>query len=141
MPFFSEGLSSTLYAFYAYMSHDEPDPGAHHLLIYDVIQTNVGNAYNQFTGIFTVPQDGVYSFTWSTRVACHNAHTTELVVNTKVLGSTYVYCGYNTVTGHVITTASKGQAVYVRTHETAGGAGAIKSDQFGRSAFSGFLIH
>lgn len=122
------------------MSHDEPEPGGHHIFVYDVAETNVGHAYNNFTGIFTIPQDGLYSFTWSTRVECSKAHTTELVLNMKILGSTYAYCGWNTVTGHVVTRASQGDAVFVRTHGTSPGQGAVKSDEFGRSAFSGFLI-
>ncbi|XP_052098105.1 complement C1q-like protein 4 [Mytilus californianus] len=135
-----DGPSNGQYAFYAFMSRDEPEPGGHHLLVYDNVVTNVGNAFNNFTGIFTVPRSGIYSFTWSTRVACHKAHTTELVINTRILGSTYVYCGYNTVTGHVVTSASQGEAIFVRTHLTSPGQGAIKSDEFGRSAFSGFMI-
>ena len=31
-------------------------------IIFDKIETNVGNAYNEANGIFTVPLDGVYHF-------------------------------------------------------------------------------
>ncbi|XP_076102587.1 complement C1q-like protein 3 [Mytilus galloprovincialis] len=133
------GASSSHYAFYAYLSHDLPEPGGNRHLIYDTVKTNIGNAYNNITGTFTVPRNGIYSFTWSTRVQCSKAHTTELVLNTRVLGSTYIWCGYNTVTGHVVTYASQGEAVFVRTHSSPG-KGAIKSNNSGRSAFSGFLI-
>ena len=33
-------------AFYAYMSHDLAAPSAGHVLVFDVIKTNVGSAYN-----------------------------------------------------------------------------------------------
>ncbi|XP_062607178.1 complement C1q-like protein 3 [Saccostrea cucullata] len=126
--------------FYAYMSSDEPDPRGHHTLVYDVTQTNYGNGYNKDTGVFTAPMGGLYSFTWSTRVECHLAHTTDLVINAKIMGSTYAYCGFNTVTGHVVAAVNQGDVVFMRTHSTSPGQGAIKSNEFGRSAFSGFLI-
>lgn len=120
------------------MSTDEPDHRGHHTLVYDIIQTNLGQGYNKNTGVFTVPKAGLYSLTRSTRVGCHLAHTTELVINDRILGSTYAYCGYNTVTGHVVATVSQGDVIFVRTHSTSPGQGAINSNEFGRSAFSGF---
>ncbi|XP_061179021.1 complement C1q-like protein 3 [Saccostrea echinata] len=135
-----QGLVIEGIGFYAYMSRDEPDPRGHHTLVYDVTQTNLGNGYNKDTGVFIVPRDGLYSFTWSTRVECHLAHTTDLVINAKIMGSTYAFCGYNTVTGHVVAAVAQGDVVFVRTHSTSPGQGAIKSNEFGRSAFSGFLI-
>ena len=139
--FFKAKLPVDGIGFYAYMSTDEPDPRGHHTLVYDIIQTNLGQGYNKNTGVFTVPKTGLYSFSWSTRVECHLAHTTELVINDRILGSTYAYCGYNTVTGHVVATVFQGDVIFVRTHSTSPGQGAIKSNEFGRSAFSGFLIH
>lgn len=126
--------------FYAYMSMDEPDPRGHHTLVYDVTLTNLGNGYNRNTGVFTAPRDGLYSFTWSTRVQCSLAHTTDLIINERIMGSTYAYCGYNTVTGHVVAIVNQGDVIFVRTHSTSPGQGAIKSNEFGQSAFSGFLI-
>ena len=139
--FFKAELPVDGIGFYAYMSTDDPDPRGHHTLVYDIIQTNLGQGYNKNTGVFTVPKAGLYSLTWSTRVECHLAHTTELVINDRILGSTYAYCGYNTVTGHVVATVFQGDVIFVRTHSTSPGQGAIKSNEFGRSAFSGFLIH
>ncbi|XP_071167440.1 complement C1q tumor necrosis factor-related protein 3-like [Mytilus edulis] len=133
------GASRSQYAFYAYLSNDLPEPGGNRHLAYDTVKTNIGHAYNELTGTFTVPRTGIYSFTWSTRVQCSKEHTTELVVNTKVLGSTFIWCGWNTVTGHVVTYVSQGETVFVRTHSSPG-KGAIMSNDFGRSAFSGFLI-
>lgn len=106
-------------------------------MVYDKMRTNFENGYNTHTGIFTAPRAGLYSFTWVTRVACNNAYTSELRVNNEVVGSTYAYCGYNTVTGNVVVKVNKGDSVFVRTLS---GKGNIKSNQNGRSSFSGFLI-
>ena len=34
----------------------------HQPIVFDKIETNIGNAYSQFTGVFTAPLDGVYQF-------------------------------------------------------------------------------
>ncbi|CAC5369067.1 unnamed protein product [Mytilus coruscus] len=46
-------------AFYAYMSHNDASPGKGHTLKFDVIKTNINGGYHPFSGIFTVPADGV----------------------------------------------------------------------------------
>ncbi|XP_061179020.1 uncharacterized protein LOC133187616 [Saccostrea echinata] len=128
------------YGFYAYVSSDLTNPGGQHTIVYDDIKTNFDNAYNQYTGIFTVPKDGLYSFTWVTRVQCSEAYTSELIVNKDVLGSTYAYCGWNTVTGNAIVKVTKGDAVFIRTRPGVG-KGMIRSNEYGRTSFSGFMIN
>ncbi|XP_061178917.1 uncharacterized protein LOC133187529 [Saccostrea echinata] len=128
------------YGFYAYVSSDLTNPGGQHTIVYDIIKTNFDNAYNQYTGIFTAPKDGLYSFTWVTRVECGEAYTSELIVNKDVLGSTYAYCGWNTVTGNAIVKVTKGDAVFIRTRPGVG-KGMIRSNEYGRTSFSGFIIN
>ena len=52
-------------AFYAYLSHSEPNPSLNHALIFDSVKTNVGGGYNEYSGMFTAPSSGVYVFTWA----------------------------------------------------------------------------
>ncbi|XP_062607189.1 uncharacterized protein LOC134268979 [Saccostrea cucullata] len=126
--------------FYAYLSNDLANPGGQHTIAYDVIKTNFDNAYNQYTGIFTASKEGLYSFTWVTRVECGEAYTSELIVNKDVVGSTFAYCGWNTVTGNAIVKVTKGDAVFVRTRPGVG-KGKIRSNEYGRTSFSGFIIN
>ena len=131
-------------AFYAIMSHDEPDPGKHHTIVFDTIQTNVGNGYNNYSGIFTVPVSGVYSFSWSIANICQSEVFTVLVVNNEEVGAiatdTGPACDHGIATGQAVLSLQIGQIVFVRTHSTNAVVGAIVSRDFNRSTFSGFLL-
>nr|XP_034333883.1 uncharacterized protein LOC109619634 [Crassostrea gigas] len=52
-------------AFYAYMTTRLHTPSTEHVLVFDVVKTNIGNAYHPSTGVFMVPESGVYVFTWT----------------------------------------------------------------------------
>lgn len=119
--------------FYAYVSNDLAQPGGGHTIVYDVVMTNFKNGFNKHTGIFTVLVEGLYSLTWVTRVYCSKSYTTELHVNKSIAGSTFVYCGADTVTGNAVVQLRKGDVVFVRT------GGEIRSNKYGRTSFSGFL--
>lgn len=114
------------------------NPGGGHTIVFDVEMTNFKNGYNKHTGVFTVPVDGLYSLTWVTRVECSKSYTSQLHVNKRIVGSTFAYCGYNTVTGNAIVNLRKGDAVFVHT---LAGSGQIRSNEFGRTSFSGFLVN
>lgn len=38
-------------------------------LIFDTVETNIGNGYSKTTGIFTAPASGLYAFTWTVHAA------------------------------------------------------------------------
>uniref|UniRef100_A0A8W8I466 C1q domain-containing protein n=1 Tax=Magallana gigas TaxID=29159 RepID=A0A8W8I466_MAGGI len=63
------GIRSTSFpdgaAFSAYVSVYETDISKDFTIHFDTIVTNIGNHYNKHTGAFTVPQHGVYVFTWN----------------------------------------------------------------------------
>lgn len=100
--------------------------------------TNFKNGFNKHTGIFTVSVEGLYSLTWVTRVYCSKSYTTELHVNKSIAGSTFAYCGADTVTGNAVVQLHKGDVVFVRT---LAGRGEIRSNKYGRTSFSGFLVN
>ena len=127
------------------MSHDELHPGTHQIVVFDSIQTNVGSAYNNYSGIFTVPVSGVYSFSWSIADnGCHGAVYTVLVVNNVEVGGIGTdgsdVCDDELATGQVVLELNVGQIVFVRTDSTTPAQGAIRGRTFNRSTFSGFLL-
>lgn len=135
---FSTKTKSKGEGFYAYVSNNLANPGSGHTIVYDVVMTNFKNGFNKHTGIFTVPVEGLYSLTWVTRVYCSKSYTTELHVNKSIAGSTFAYCGADTVTGNAVVQLHIGDVVFVRT---LAGSGEIRSNKDGRTSFSGFLVN
>ncbi|CAC5396869.1 C1QL [Mytilus coruscus] len=134
-------------AFSAYKSasFDAPSFGVKHTLIYDLVECNVGNGYENFTGIFRASAPGTYAFTWTVCASgdVNSEIGVELVIDSKVHGSIYVdsethgeeHCS----TGFVIHTIKTGDVVYTRS-QGAGHEGTIRSDQYTRTTFSGWLL-
>ena len=59
-------------AFSAYLTNDMSSVPNYRTIIFDEVQTNVGNAYNGKTGIFNCQTPGVYAFYW---VVTNKDHT------------------------------------------------------------------
>ncbi|XP_052077893.1 uncharacterized protein LOC127715791 [Mytilus californianus] len=131
-------------AFYAYMSHNDASPGKGHTLKFDVIKTNINGGYNPFSGIFTVPADGVYVFTFSLRLYSGVYGAYEIIKNADVEGAAVgIIEGSTTqlqVTETIVLSANKGDIVYVRTHPTLTHKGDILTNEHGRSMFAGWQI-
>ena len=142
--FFTFHIATTdIIAFYAYMSHNEVHPGPHHTIIFDVPVTNVGNGYNHFSGIFSVPSSGVYVFSWTIADSPQGFIFSELVVNSDVIGGiltqTLTDNDRISTTGLVVKEVAAGNVVYVRTSSTGGIHGDIQSlSPVQRSSFSGW---
>jgi hypothetical protein len=107
-----------------------------------VVKTNQGNAYHPTTGVFMVPQTGIYVFTWTIRIDGSRSHSTQLVVNTESVGIVHLNAGgtgIGEVTGIVVVHVNTGDDVFVRTHENYN-SGFISSDVAGRSSFAGWKL-
>lgn len=132
-------------AFYAYMGHTEYSPSNHHTIIFDIPVTNLGNGYNHFSGIFSVPTSGVYVFSWTIADSAGGYVFSELVVNADVVGAilTNTSAGADrlSTTGLVVKEARQGDVVYVRTSPTGGIHGNIESlAPAQRTSFSGWKL-
>ncbi|XP_052103487.1 complement C1q-like protein 4 [Mytilus californianus] len=129
-------------AFFAYMSQPLKNPSGQHILKFDVLKLNVGNAYHLHTGVFNPPTSGIYVMAWSLRTRITERHSTELVVNSDVYSSMYSYSHNDDDqhnTGIVVVHANNGDDIYVRIKMDKH-VGDIWSDAYGRSTFAGWKI-
>ncbi|CAC5409429.1 C1QL [Mytilus coruscus] len=132
-------------AFYVYLSHSETKIGPHHTLLFDHIETNVGNSYNKHTGAFIASMGGVYLFSYTVFSERHGYGSFEIVVNSASRGSIFVENSgsqsvYTGTTGVAVLLLNKGDACTIRTHSTYGSTGTIRSDELMRTTFSGVIV-
>ena len=120
-------------------------PSMQHVLVFDVVKTNMGNAYHPTTGVFMVPESGVYVFTWTFRTGNNYDHSIELIINRESFGAIYLHSVAGAEveeTGIVVAHVNAGDDVFVRTHSTLtiGNNHYIQSNGYGRSSFAGWKI-
>ncbi|XP_062386581.1 complement C1q-like protein 2 [Sardina pilchardus] len=112
-------------------------------LKYENVITNVGNAYNPNTGIFTVPVKGIYFFTFVLFNPIGNNHPTggQLMKNTEmVVSATDNIPGTDTedtTSNSVTLDLEVSDTVYIQMES----GRAIYTDGNRRNTFSGHLIH
>ncbi|CAG2222983.1 C1QL [Mytilus edulis] len=137
-------------AFTAYLSSNFEGEhfGTSHTVKYDVIETNVGNGYNKFTGTFSAPSDGIYAFSWTIIAGgIHGNHgeiTVELMKNSEVRGvikaDSELDYDDGTSTALVIISLSAGDVVFTRSAPFEYPQGLLISDGYGRWSFSGWRL-
>lgn len=136
--------TGNLVAFSAYLSASESHPGQHQTVIFDSVVTNVGNHYNQYSGMFTVPESGNYVFSWHI-ISVPNGHIfSDIVVNSSIKGATEADArgskAISSATGLVVVQVNKNDIVFIRTNTVDSIQGAIVSYPDVRSTFSGWLL-
>ncbi|XP_061195308.1 uncharacterized protein LOC133203556 [Saccostrea echinata] len=137
--------SSSIVAFCAYMSSKEISPSLHHVFVFDVVKTNIGSAYNRNSGIFTVPMDGTYVFTWSVFSDFNSYITSQIVINSQAFANMITDSeeirDIHSTTGVIVAALNHGDLVYVRTHPTDLSHGNVLSHSvYGRPSFSGWKL-
>ena len=142
--FFKRQETSTV-AFYAYMSKNEVNIGPHHTLIFDHIETNIGNGYNGHTGIFIAPLNGVYMFFYTTFGTHPSYMSIQITVNSVPRGVIFVDnratpYDYTGCTGVAVFALNQGDDCFIRTHSISNPSGSIQSDHLLRTSFSGVKI-
>lgn len=132
-------------AFYAYMSQNIKisSLNVNKKLVYDRIETNVGNGYHVTTGYFVAPEDGVYAFQVTTVAKDKSCCTVELVKNevVKDVGWADAMSHYDRASSSTFTVLNlkEGDIVKVRVGPALGGD-LLESNQYARLSFSGFKI-
>ena len=138
------GVAATLaqtVSFHARLTDDVFNPPSNSTLVLDTVVTNIGNAYNPTTGLFTAPYNGTYFFIASTEDARVDVGfvVVQLVVGDGSSEVDYVETkdtlAFQAGSVHGVLQLAVGQHVRVRFVR---GAGIV----YGRAtSFSGFLIH
>ena len=130
--------TGTNVAFHATLKSTISAPGTHHELKFETVHTNIGNAYNQYTGAFTCFQPGLYVFTWTVTTHPSYYFDTELIQNASIMskiqasGSPY----YSSSTGTAIFQLSLGDVVFTRYGSSHSSSASI----YVPSSFSGYRI-
>ncbi|XP_061186863.1 collagen alpha-1(X) chain-like [Saccostrea echinata] len=137
-------------AFFAEMSQDLINPTQGKKVVFDQILTNVGNAYDPSTGIFTVPITGTYHFNVvlsspNNGDVGHYMHFFILQNGRKIA---YIFLDHNTnywlhASSSTVIQGTKGDAIWL-TVGVAGGQHVLAGHRPGEgeihSHLSGFLI-
>jgi hypothetical protein len=127
------------------MSSSEDNPSKHHILAFDTVKTNVGNAYSKFTGIFTAPISGLYVLTCTITMNGKDAYASyDIMKNTDIEGTLFVDAehSYDIYSSSltVVLSLEIGDALFLRTSSTYTPHGNVDSNTNERSSFAGWLI-
>ncbi|CAC5412503.1 C1QL [Mytilus coruscus] len=127
-------------AFHAFLSKGVSSLGIQHTVPFDAEMTDTADRYNPYSHVFTVPESGVYVFTWTILIKNIRC-STELVVNATVIGRSYPDSERDdendTSTVIVIRQVEKDDVIFVRVKI---GCSSIRSDLYGRSSLSGWKL-
>ncbi|KAK9976655.1 hypothetical protein ABG768_021860 [Culter alburnus] len=107
-------------------------------LTYRNVFTNIGNAYNPITGVFTAPLKGAYMFTFSVCGHAPTAAGASIYKNEQRVVIAYQYQPQNELNSSngVVLILEVGDVVYVRLWPNT----RIYGDQNNPSTFRGFLL-
>lgn len=137
-------LSPEPIAFFAYMSNSEPNPSIYHALIFDVIKTNVGGGYNEFSGIFSAPSNGLYVFTWTIYTGDHGQTGFRIYVNHDEVVGTFGETDNNqndfdSDSGSMVVALNAHDSVYIRSSMTC--TTNVISEVGARTTFAGWRLN
>ncbi|XP_063402701.1 complement C1q subcomponent subunit B-like [Mytilus trossulus] len=83
---------------------------------FDKIITDVTKSYNNITGVFTLPKDGLYHFS-VTILSSSGAVHVEIMQNHQVIGQNYGSTSYVSATSNIVNSCKQGDFVFVRHME------------------------
>lgn len=113
-----------------------------HVVVFDVVPTNIGNAYQSFTGRFFVPETGVYVFIWGFMIENVDELSAQLMINSDIWGIVRANSGSDVLvqsTGVVVAHVNKGDEVFVKLAYDR--QGVVHSEFYSRTMFAGWKLH
>lgn len=113
-----------------------------HVLVFDVVRTNIGNTYHSSTGVFIVPETGVYVFIWGFMNGNVAVHSTQLMINSDIWGIVRANSGSDVLvqsTGVVVAHVNKGDDVFVKLAYDS--QGVVYSEFNSGTLFAGWKLH
>lgn len=116
----------------------------HQTIIYNTVDLNIGNAYNNGNGLFTAPLPGTYVFGIATGTLDGSHASVELVLNGVVKDVSWADSMDHNDRAFATTstplTIKAGDIVMARIGVAIGG-NSLESDQYIRCSFSGFRLY
>ncbi|XP_062597453.1 heavy metal-binding protein HIP-like, partial [Saccostrea cucullata] len=127
-------------AFHSRLSKAQVNLANNAVVVFKKVTLNHGNAYDAKTGIFTAPEDGIYSFTWIILTQAGKMFNTDIVLNSNIIGYNHAdgvsgSSSYSSGSSTAIIKMKKNDKVWIRTH---GGDGQYAVVSW--SSFSGFRL-
>uniref|UniRef100_K1RHX7 Collagen alpha-1(X) chain n=1 Tax=Magallana gigas TaxID=29159 RepID=K1RHX7_MAGGI len=93
-------------------------------VIFDKVSLNEGNAYDNTSGVFTAPSDGIYSFSWTILTASEKYFISEIVHNGVKIAYNYAdgrgLNAYLMSTSHANIKMKKNEQVWIKASDTNG---------------------
>ncbi|KAL4230593.1 positive regulation of adiponectin secretion [Mactra antiquata] len=127
-------------AFTAVLNHEVTKLGVNQNIVFDLVHTNVGNAYNPHHGTFVAPVTGVYVFHTTIFTRLNHLAWCKIMVNGVQKVSVYVQAPAglnNSGSQMLVVRLNKGDDVAV---QNIAAADYIYSDGNNYNSFSGFLL-
>lgn len=123
------------------MSHNLASPSAGHVLVFDVVKTNVGSGYNHHDGVFTAPSQGPYVFSWTVVSWYRSWVFSELMVNSSTYGRIITNSqdinDEHVGSSVVVAVLNPGDVVYIRVHSS---SGTLASTDLIYTSFAGWKL-
>lgn len=114
----------------------------HHVYVFDVVRTNVGNAYHSSTWVFTVPQSGVCVFIWI--FLNLEFYSTQLMINTEDWwGGFHTHSGSSSTmqsSSVIVAHVNKGDDVFVINSGLSSSV-TLNNDWYGITMFARWKLH
>ena len=118
-----------------------PSPGT--TLVFGTETLDQGDGYDPSTGIYTVQQNGTYTFTWSLTVYSSGYMYSALMINNtpKQYRMTDARSGYyGSSTSTVVTEVNIGDRVYIKLTSKVGSPYIASSSNSYSSTFGGWML-